>query len=339
MSLAIYTSAAWAANGGLQVADNATIEVRRESDGGLATIYSDRAGTVPITNPSAFGDSSGRFEFFADDGEYRVKVSQDGNEYTLRYQSIGDVASHSAETGGVHGIPVGERALHSGEVQDGIQDATVGKLMNVPAFGLGNVGGLEPIALLDQDLPVGIYTTTSAEGPGGTGSYNIIHTRRAADSGEFQLWLGDSASSPARFMFRYRTTGGWSDFMYSGAILSIIENSNGTAIRYDNGVQVCFKRDHVCTHSLAQVLSSTWSYPADFESAPFSITAIFAGVSIATRRNENSYSATQINNSMVYSSGSDRTGATIRVENNMDSPFASGDDSGPISVSAVGYWK
>jgi len=89
MSLAIYTSAAWLANGGLQVADNATIEVRRESDGALASIFSDREGSVPITNPSAFGDAFGRFEFFVSGGAYRVRVSQDGQEYTLRYQAIG----------------------------------------------------------------------------------------------------------------------------------------------------------------------------------------------------------------------------------------------------------
>ena len=139
MSLAIYTSAAWTANGGLQVADNATIEVRRESDGALASIFSDREGEEPITNPSAFGDASGRFEFFAAGGAYRVKVTQDGKEYTLRYQAIGTAAAedvsafdaagsadaaktaansytddHATETGGIHGIPEGERALHTG---------------------------------------------------------------------------------------------------------------------------------------------------------------------------------------------------------------------------------
>ena len=124
MSLAIYTSAAWTANGGLQVADNATIEVRRESDGALATIYSDREGEEPITNPSAFGDEFGRFQFFAGDGEYRVKVSQDGNEYTLRYQSVGDVSRHATKTGGVHGIPEDERAIHSEELLAAVSTAT-----------------------------------------------------------------------------------------------------------------------------------------------------------------------------------------------------------------------
>lgn len=54
------------ASGGFLVpAPSATIEVRRKDTGALASIFSDEAGTVPITNPSDFTDANGFFTFFA----------------------------------------------------------------------------------------------------------------------------------------------------------------------------------------------------------------------------------------------------------------------------------
>jgi len=89
MSLGIWTGVAQLAAGG--VAANATVEVRRESDNGLAAICSDRAGTAPIVNPSAFADAYGRIVFYAAgvDQGYSIKVTKDAFTYTLHNQPMG----------------------------------------------------------------------------------------------------------------------------------------------------------------------------------------------------------------------------------------------------------
>lgn len=99
-SMGIYTGVAFTTTGGLAIADSATIEVRRESDSGLAAIFSDRAGTVPIVNPSAFADASGRFSFYAAGLEqgYSVKVSKGAETYTLRNQQLGTAQEFDAVT-------------------------------------------------------------------------------------------------------------------------------------------------------------------------------------------------------------------------------------------------
>lgn len=89
--LGIYNGVAFInSTSGPQFAANASIEVRRESDAQLASIFSDRAGVAPLSNPFN-ADTEGRFEFYAagiDDG-YSVKVTKDLETYTLNNQPIG----------------------------------------------------------------------------------------------------------------------------------------------------------------------------------------------------------------------------------------------------------
>lgn len=113
MSLAGYNSAAFTTSSGIAVAAGAAIEVRRESDGALATIYSDEAGTTGIAQPGFVADSNGRFTFYAAGiaSGYSVKVTSGADTYTLHNVAIGtagqrDVSSffaglfnQSSETG------------------------------------------------------------------------------------------------------------------------------------------------------------------------------------------------------------------------------------------------
>ena len=90
MALGIYSGVALLTNGGVSVGDAATIEVRKESDGLLASIFEDRAGAVGLSNPFV-ADSLGRFQFYAagiDEG-YRIKVTKGGENYTLNNQPVG----------------------------------------------------------------------------------------------------------------------------------------------------------------------------------------------------------------------------------------------------------
>jgi hypothetical protein len=77
--------------------------VRRESDSGLAAIFSDAAGTTPITNPSAFADSVGRFTFYAagiSEG-YSVLVTKGAESFTLHNVLDSDVGFIQSGAGAV----------------------------------------------------------------------------------------------------------------------------------------------------------------------------------------------------------------------------------------------
>jgi len=99
---AIYSGVAFTVSGSTpSVAANATIEVRLEDTGALASIFSDEDATTPITNPSAFADSNGRFQFYAAglDRGYSVQVTKDAFTYTLHNQAVGKAAQLDYEEG------------------------------------------------------------------------------------------------------------------------------------------------------------------------------------------------------------------------------------------------
>ena len=99
MPLAIYTSAAWTANGGIEPAAGATVEVRSESTGGLASLFEDRDGSSGLDNPFT-ADAQGRFAFFVAGGAYRVKATdEEGNSHTMEYQAVGTAQSRDVGTG------------------------------------------------------------------------------------------------------------------------------------------------------------------------------------------------------------------------------------------------
>lgn len=69
------------------IVTGASIEVRRESDNGLATLYSDRAGASPIANP--FTDSTGTGRFHAAGNAYKVTATKGAFTRSFRYVPVG----------------------------------------------------------------------------------------------------------------------------------------------------------------------------------------------------------------------------------------------------------
>lgn len=83
-NLAPFKGAAIKPSGGFLVpAPAATIEVRRKDTGALASIFSDEAGTTPITNPSAFADANANFAFYAAGLERGYLVTVTDGAFTL----------------------------------------------------------------------------------------------------------------------------------------------------------------------------------------------------------------------------------------------------------------
>lgn len=100
-NLAIYNGVAAKPSGETLVrAPAAVVEVRRESDGALAAIFSDEAGTTPITNPSAFCDANANFKFYAAGLErgYRITVTDGAFSLTLNNQAVGTKAQLDIDT-------------------------------------------------------------------------------------------------------------------------------------------------------------------------------------------------------------------------------------------------
>ena len=67
---------------------SATVAVYSETTGALATIYSDRAGTTSITNPTA-ADSEGFVGFYAAGDAYRIVGTSGATSREFRYVGIG----------------------------------------------------------------------------------------------------------------------------------------------------------------------------------------------------------------------------------------------------------
>jgi hypothetical protein len=98
-TLGIYSSASFVDDSGRPaLAGSALVEVRRESDGALASIFSDRAGTSALGNPFV-ADSEGNFSFYAGalpEG-YKVTVTSGSSSMSLRNQPIGTAQYFEAD--------------------------------------------------------------------------------------------------------------------------------------------------------------------------------------------------------------------------------------------------
>src|SRR5690625_2833489 len=70
------------------VIPGAEIEVRREEDDSLATLYADRAGETPLANPLA-ADMSGFVRFFAQGDAYTITAVGAGSTRTWRFDPTG----------------------------------------------------------------------------------------------------------------------------------------------------------------------------------------------------------------------------------------------------------
>jgi hypothetical protein len=92
MALGVYNSAAFTSASGVAVAAGAAVEVRREVDGALASIFEDRAGATPISQPGFVADASGRFTCYmaAIEEGYSVEVDSGAESHTLRNVQVSD---------------------------------------------------------------------------------------------------------------------------------------------------------------------------------------------------------------------------------------------------------
>lgn len=107
MSLGAFNSASFSSQTGVQLAAFAEVEVRKESDGTLAALFSDAEGADPISNPFD-ADSKGRFAFYATGVRlgYEVTVTFGAEEHVLHNVPIGTAQYLDEETFVLEGDPI-----------------------------------------------------------------------------------------------------------------------------------------------------------------------------------------------------------------------------------------
>lgn len=139
MALAHYEAAAVDAAG--NILTSATITVRSEASGSLASIKSDRAGAVSKSNPFTISSSdNGYFDFYVAGGAYKIDVASGSLTRTLRYVAIGTAAEYDTATSGA-AVPLLNTANTWGAVQ---------------AFPLGAVGA--PSLAFTGDTNTGMWS-------------------------------------------------------------------------------------------------------------------------------------------------------------------------------------
>lgn len=77
------------------IVPNASVEVRSELTGALASLFSDRTGASAITNP-VLADSEGFVSFHVVGGEYKLVATSGAFTRTWRYEPIGTAGGYDA---------------------------------------------------------------------------------------------------------------------------------------------------------------------------------------------------------------------------------------------------
>lgn len=80
----------------LRPQDGASVEVRNEADNTLQPLFTDRAGTVPTTNPVP-SDDDGFVRFYCAAGAYKITVTFGSGSRVLRHVAIGSAAELDAD--------------------------------------------------------------------------------------------------------------------------------------------------------------------------------------------------------------------------------------------------
>ena len=253
------------------IVPSAQYEVFDEGSGLNATIYSDRAGTTPITQP-AFADTSGIIQFFIDPGiTFRAEVTGGSGAYNDRYQQ---------------GLLLTDSAT----------DTDSDRVTKVGDFGLGTE--VNSTAYTDADSIV-----LGESGYVGAGGSN---TPDSAEGWIIECNVGPLATikeqkatsvSSTRYEMRYMFGGIWSSWqeLYhtgnllgavsessgvpTGAVIERGSNANGEYTKFADGTLICFIPSRTESSQLVTTANTTYGYRSPEIS--YSFPASFIDTSIA----------------------------------------------------------
>ena len=174
----------------------ATVTITNEATGTAATIYSDRNGSVPLTNPFTTG-SDGLARFYAAAGEYRVQASLGGTAVDWRYQVLTGTAARS-------------------DVTTSSTDTTAGRLLKVGDFGLGvsndYTGSLDNINVTSLRTIYGANVTGAPSGFDGSSAVASINTTYRDANYATQIFIGSRGIFAGKVYRRIKDSGTWSSW-------------------------------------------------------------------------------------------------------------------------------
>ena len=239
MALPIFQRTVVKDNG--DIIPNAQVEVRLESSGALATLYSDRAGTVALSNPFS-SDSSGLALFYANPDEYKITATGSSGSVVWRYVVVQGITTAVTDADGIY-----YDNTSSGFIADNVQDAidelnsslgtaasedvttsptdtTAGRLLKVGDNGTDQFPLLAPLA------------SPELTGSPTIDNNNVIHTGNEQQIGVNQTWQDVTASRSAGVTYA-NTTGkpivvwcrlatGSTDLFYVGSVVAGVGYAN-----------------------------------------------------------------------------------------------------------------
>lgn len=251
MNLACFNSASFVTTSGLGISVSPTVEVRREDTSALASIFSDEAGTTPITNPSAFADSVGRFKFYAAGlaRGYSILVTKGAESFTLRNVAIGtagqmdagyfaapaDVAAAAAaaaaDVDAVEATVRRQNLLINGnwlidQIYEGAVASPGGSLVQAQdgwsVDNTGTSGGFTTQIVADPDnaalKALKIACTTADTSIAAGDNYYIVTAIEGYDVADLNAGLASASAVTLRFKFKSNLTGVYGISVANGAL-------------------------------------------------------------------------------------------------------------------------
>lgn len=198
---------------------NASVAVYRESDGLLATIYSDRAGATPKSNPFTLSDSDYGLAFFhATGGAYKIIATDGSYSQTYRYEPVGTGAEFDSDS--LSGVTPPTTTVPAGiHIAEATNNGSNYVNVTVPA----SLTGSRTFTVPDKDVSFGTIGAGVVPFLDGANTWSAQQTLSAAlnlTSGQIAFPASQSASAGANTLDDYEEGTGTSALSATGCTFS-----------------------------------------------------------------------------------------------------------------------
>lgn len=254
--------------------------------------------------------------------------------------------------GGVMGLT--DLTAFARSLLDDTNAATMRTTLGIDDFGVGTTTRPFPgsdLSVTDNSVPTGFYqynpnTMTGAPVPLWA---NVIHMRRAAGGGEFQIYCPEGTGQS--LWTRSRGTGSWtpwakvftslnvvgtvgqSDGVPTGGLFQPIQNTNGVALRLPEGTQICWATV-LLTRDQTYRCRAGWTFPAAFSQAP----GVFPSVLTGSSSGYGDTTATRDRWGTASTPGATSGSCSLDVHRSYGAPDIPVGATVQVSAVAVGRW-
>jgi len=193
---------------------NATITVYKESDGLIATIYSDRAGATPKSNPFTLSSADQGYAYFhAVGGAYKVVATYGSYTQTWRYEPVGTGAEFDA--GSLSGVQAPTTTVPAAvQIAEATNNGSNKLSITIPAA----LAADRTVTFPDQDLTIG---TAAGKNTGTSGNtvplLDGTNTWSAAQTLSADLVIGATSGGTYNGNVFFQTSDQYPTVSYRGA--------------------------------------------------------------------------------------------------------------------------